>query len=147
VRFFYIGDGPDSARLKDLAAGLELDGGAFTFLGRRNDVRRILPAFDVALHAAEGEGFSLAILEYMSAGLATLVPDVPSVAQAVDHQRTGWVYAHRIVESASKAVQAMRDPRTRHKLGEAAAKEVATRYSWERTRTGFRALMCDWLRP
>jgi glycosyltransferase involved in cell wall biosynthesis len=147
VRFFHIGDGPEGGSLRELAAELGLDAPAFTFLGRRDDVRRLLPAFDVALHAAEGEGFSLAVLEYMSAGLATLVPDVPSVAQAIEHGRTGLVYAHRSVESAARAVEAMRDPDTRRRLGEASAEEVAAKYTWERTRSEFRALMCDWLAP
>jgi glycosyltransferase involved in cell wall biosynthesis len=145
VRFFYIGDGPESGRLMELAEGLGLDRSAFTFLGRREDVRRILPAFEVALHAAAGEGFSLAILEYMSAGLATLVPDVPSVMQAVDHRRTGLIYAHGSLGSALQALEAVRNPQTRRRLGEAAAEEVVTKYAWERTRTEFRALMRDWL--
>jgi glycosyltransferase involved in cell wall biosynthesis len=91
VTFLLIGDGPAMQDLEKQIRSLKLED-TVHLAGYRNDVRDILCISDIAMHAAMGEGFSLSIIEYMSAGLPVLVPDIPSVSQAVTHNKTGLIY-------------------------------------------------------
>ncbi|MGW8267106.1 MAG: glycosyltransferase family 4 protein, partial [Longimicrobiales bacterium] len=146
VVFFHLGDGPDLESFNTLAKDLGLGPTDFRFEGNRPDVRTLLPGFDAAIHASKGEGFSLAILEYMSAGLPTLVPDVPSVCQAVEDGKTGLIYQAGNVASASGCIRRLAtDPELRERLGQASAQAVDRHYSWDRTREEFNQLLDRWL--
>jgi glycosyltransferase involved in cell wall biosynthesis len=140
LAFIHIGDGPQLEELRDLAAREGLAPPRLTFAGYRQDVRSLLAGCHFALHAAKGEGFSLASLEYLSAGLVTLVPDVPSVSQAIDSGRTGIVYPEGDVEAAAQLLARLcRLPMTELRvMGSAAAQEVRENYSLERTSRVFR---------
>jgi len=70
------GDGPERTMLEALARRTGCAGRAH-FLGRRNDVPDLLHAFDVFAMPSIYEGFGLALVEAMAAG-------VPAVASAVD---------------------------------------------------------------
>jgi glycosyltransferase involved in cell wall biosynthesis len=135
--FVHCGDGPDMARLKSLvaAAGLQEH---FIFAGRRSDVHALLCSADIAIHAAKGEAFSLAVVEYMSAGLPLLVPDVPSVCQAVRDGQTGVIYPDRDASTAARLLVGLaRDPALRQRLGCAAADEVRASYTLEQMNRQF----------
>ena len=142
IVFVHVGDGPALEELRTQAREAGLLDRTFFFLGRRNDVRSLLCGCDMALHPARGEGFSLSILEYMSAGLTTLVPDIPSVSQAIVHGQTGLVYAPDDVDAVSDLVGDLARDRGRvERLGQAARDEVLRKYSLERTRREFRDLV------
>jgi glycosyltransferase involved in cell wall biosynthesis len=103
--FLFCGDGPDLNSFKSLVQkyGLERN---FTFTGNRSDIRCILPSCNIGFHASHGEvGYSLSILEYMSAGLATIVPDSPSTSGATRDMETGILYRHGDIESACHAIK------------------------------------------
>ena len=127
--FLHCGDGPDLERLKGLAreAGIAL---RIVFAGRRSDIRKILCSATFALHPARGEAFSLAIVEYMSAGLVVLVPDIPSVCQAVEHDHDGLVFRDGNAQEAAGYIAAMvlNDER-RHQLQAQAAHTARERYT------------------
>ena len=75
---------------------------------------------------------SLAILEFMNAGLAVLTSDLPSVCQAIDHGVTGLAYAHDDVNAAIDQLRKLiDDPALRRSLGAAAAATCKARYSLE----------------
>lgn len=139
--FIHCGDGPEMNRLRILAdeGGL---GERFVFGGRRSDVERLLCSADVALHAAKSEAFSLAILEYMSAGLPVLVPDIPTVCQAIRHGETGLVYPDGNTGDAARLLgELCADPNQRARLGAAAAAEVRERYTLKRMNESFRSVI------
>lgn len=98
--FLLIGDGPMLPELQSNIERLDLTT-SVKLLGFRSDARELLAAADIAIHAALGEGFSLSIVEYMSAGLPVLVPDIPSVKQAIDHEINGYVYDENDVDNAA----------------------------------------------
>lgn len=138
LAFIHCGDGPELENLKRLAATANLEG-HFIFAGRRTDVPKLLGSSDYALHAAQGEAFSLAVLEYMSAGLAVLVPSVPSVCQAITHNKTGLVYRENDIDAAvSLLKQLICDEPLRRRLGHAAAAEVRERYDLTKMNNEFR---------
>lgn len=128
--FLYCGDGPDLDRLKAMVNRYGVSD-HFIFAGRREDVPELLASADFALHPAQGEAFSLAILEYMRASLVVLVPDIPSVSQAITHGDTGLIYPDGDVDSAARMLLTLtRDATQRGRLGRAAAQRVREAYSF-----------------
>ena len=105
IHFLFCGDGPDLDYFKRLALNYGLMD-HFTFAGNRKDIREILPSCSIGFHASAGEvGYSLSILEYMSAGLITIVPDLPSVCLAIEHGHNGLIYESRNVQDACEAIE------------------------------------------
>jgi len=142
VYFLYCGDGPHIGAFRRMSEALGL-GPHFTFAGRRGDVRALLGDCDIAIQASHGEvGYSLSILEYMSAGLATLVPDRPSVSLATQHQVTGLVYPPGDLDAAAALIERLvDDPELRRALGERATEVVERRYRLDQTRHQLLALL------
>jgi glycosyltransferase involved in cell wall biosynthesis len=141
VFFVHCGDGPDRGRLEQLVNEAELDG-RFILAGRRADVLQLLCSSEFAIHASKSEGFSLAVLEYMSAGLVVLVPNLPSVSQAITNGQTGLIYTEGDVAHASDLLAWMySDNDARRRIGAAAAREVRERFSLERTNGEFSAFL------
>lgn len=105
LHFLFCGDGPDISDFKELVLKLNLKH-CFTFAGKRSDIDKILPSCSVGLHCSAGEvGYSLSILEYMSAGLVTIVPDNPSVSLAITNSVNGLIYKPRDINSACEAIK------------------------------------------
>jgi glycosyltransferase involved in cell wall biosynthesis len=129
--FLLAGDGVSIPELRNQIRRLNLED-SVRLLGLRNDVHKLLCASDLAIHAALGEGFSLSIVEYMSAGLPVLVPDIPSVSQAVHHNVTGLLYPKDEVDTAASYIQALATDKDRRlAMGKAAKTEADSHYSLE----------------
>lgn len=144
--FIHCGDGPDMPRLHSLVQEYNLTN-RFIFAGRRNDVHQLLCSSTYAVHAAAGEAFSLAILEYMGAGLCVLVPDIPSVAQAVDHGETGLLYPDGDADAAVNLLVALdQNAPERTRLQTASRRAVADKYSLEAMNTDFTRIIDDVVR-
>jgi glycosyltransferase involved in cell wall biosynthesis len=75
-----LGEGPERNELERLATELDVDGRAF-LLGRVPDVAAWLERADVFVHPARWEGFGLAVLEAMLAGLPVVATDVSSLPE------------------------------------------------------------------
>ena len=84
------GAGPDREALEALAVRLGL-ANRVHMLGFQQDVRPVLAALDVFVLPSRWEGFGLATLEAMAAGLAVVVTDVPGSRDLVEHEQTGLV--------------------------------------------------------
>lgn len=129
LHFLFCGDGPEMKQFRSLCNKLKLDQ-HFTFTGKRSDIQMILPSCDIGFHAAHGEvGYSLSILEYMSAGLATIVPDNPSTSDATRHSETGLVYQHKNTDSACEAIKQCLSDDFRKHLAKNAIEEVKQHYN------------------
>ncbi len=104
VQFLYCGDGPDIDSFKSICKDYALED-RFIFAGVRSDIREIAQSCHIGMQASKGEvGYSLSILEYMSAGLATLIPDNPSVCASVKDRVNGCIYKENDMHSASQAL-------------------------------------------
>ena len=137
VVFLLVGDGPAMAELKQLVDRLNLKNHVH-LLGFRDDVRQLLCSSDIAFHAALGEGFSLSVTEYMSAGLPVLVPDIPSVSQAITHNETGMIYAKdSLAQAASFIHELATDVSVRSRMGVAARKTANDVYTLDRCTQSF----------
>jgi glycosyltransferase involved in cell wall biosynthesis len=84
-----VGDGPDRPALEAMAARLGI-AARVLFTGRRDDVRALMPAFDLLVVPSVGrEGLSLAALEAMDAGLPVVASRIGGLSEVVDHERSG----------------------------------------------------------
>ncbi len=133
IYFVHCGDGPDRDDFQRLVHERAL-GGAFFLLGRRHDVAGILKAADVAIHASEGEALSLAILEFMAARLAVVLPNSPTVSQTVVDGTSGLLYeTGNPADLASKLALLIDSPGLRKSLGAQARRAVEERYTLRST--------------
>jgi len=141
IIYMIVGDGPAFCELDALVEKLDV-AKSVKLLGFRTDVSELLRASDFAIHAAQGEGFSLSITEYMGAGLPVLVPNIPSVSQAIEHGRNGYIYAKDSHEElASYALMLAEKSELRRSMGENAKHDALTKYSLEQCTKAFASSM------
>jgi glycosyltransferase involved in cell wall biosynthesis len=102
--FVVIGDGPERQSLSECPAALRA-GDAIRWLGYREDVRRLLPAFDVYLNTSISEGVSVTILEAMAAGVPVVATAVGGTPEVVVSGRTGFLVGSRDVPACAAALE------------------------------------------
>jgi glycosyltransferase involved in cell wall biosynthesis len=117
-----VGDGPLRGQLDTLA------GDGLRVLGERSDVRVLLAAANTFVLPSLWEGLPYAVLEAMSAGLATVVSDGPGNPDAVGD--AGLVFPAGDVEAlVSSLARLAGEPEMGRSLGEAAAARARERFS------------------
>ncbi len=133
LHFLFCGDGPDMDDFTALVDQLKLND-HFTFAGKRSDIREILPSCDIGFHASKGEvGYSLSILEYMSAGLTTIVSDNPSTCEATLHRQNALLYRQQDIPSACAAIEQALDTEWQKRLTDRAISDVKQHYDIQHT--------------
>jgi len=131
VYFLHVGDGPNLEDFRRLAHELDV-ADCFLFAGVRSDVALILPSCDIGIQASLGEAFSLSILEYMCAGLATIVPDNCGNSEAVTDGVDGLLYVPQDIGSAiEKITLVLKDPEFATSLKRAARTTVEQKFNLE----------------
>ena len=139
--FLYCGDGPDIVSFKQMVKSYNLLNN-FIFAGRRSDIRNILPSCDIGLHCATGEvGYSLSILEYMSAGLVTVVPDNPSTSLAIKHGINGYTYTPHDTQSAVENILISSEIERTGRITKKAIDDVNTKYNIDITNESLRKII------
>jgi glycosyltransferase involved in cell wall biosynthesis len=104
------------------------------FAGQRHDVRKILPCCHFGLQTSRGEAFSLAILEYMSAGLLTIAPNHCGNAEAIEHGITGILYKAGDYREIARTIQLfLNEGDERKRIGLRAAQSVEISFNLRRT--------------
>jgi glycosyltransferase involved in cell wall biosynthesis len=82
VQLVLVGDGPLRPKMEALAQELNLSARVH-FMGRRSDVPSLLKACNVYVHSSNWEGFGIAAVEAMAAGLPVIASDVSGLAEVV----------------------------------------------------------------
>ncbi len=90
VHLLIIGDGPHRDRLRKFRDQVVIRDKVH-FLGRRADVLRMIPHFDVLWSTSGYEGQSNAIMEAMSAGVPVVATDIPGTRDLVVGESTGYL--------------------------------------------------------
>lgn len=90
AKFLIIGEGPERERLQKLSTALGLDKSVL-FLGRRQDIPRLLGAIDAGALTSHSESFSNAVVEYLASGLPVVCTDVGGCREAVEDGVNGFV--------------------------------------------------------
>jgi glycosyltransferase involved in cell wall biosynthesis len=95
------------------------------FVGHRNDVRNLLPAFDVFVNCSLHEGISLTILEAMAAGLPVIATRVGGNPEVVVDGETGVLIPSKATGSLSRALgRLIRNRDKCRQMGEAGRRRV-----------------------
>lgn len=130
VAWTVIGDGPDAAEVERrwTAAGTPPP----TFLGAlpHAEVLARLASFDVFVLPTRAEGFPIALLEAMAAGVVPVVSDIASgVSEVVERGQTGALPAVGDVAGFAGAIASLaRDREMLERMSANARREVATRF-------------------
>lgn len=133
VCFLHIGDGPHLNEFRKMVTEFSLDENV-VFAGQRHDVRKILPCCHFGLQTSRGEAFSLAILEYMSAGLLTIAPNHCGNAEAIEHGITGILYKAGDYREIARTIQLfLNEGDERKRIGLRAAQSVEISFNLRRT--------------
>lgn len=105
ARLVLVGDGQLFDESRELAGQLGI-AERVIFLGRRNDVPGILDAADAGVLSSVGsEGFSRAVLEYMTKGLPTVATRVGAVPDLIEDGVQGMVVEPENADALAAALE------------------------------------------
>jgi glycosyltransferase involved in cell wall biosynthesis len=119
-----VGDGPDRARLEGLARGADV-----RFLGNRPhaELPALLAAADVMVLPTVSEGLANVWVEALACGTPVVTSDVGGAREVVDRPEAGRLVPRDPVAIAEAVRELLADP-----PGQAAVRESALRFSWEK---------------
>jgi sugar transferase (PEP-CTERM/EpsH1 system associated) len=139
VRLVIVGDGPTRADVEAAVAALP-EPRWVVMTGRRMDVPRLMPAFDVFALSSQTEGLPLVVPEAMAAGLPVVSTNVGGIPTVIDEGETGMLVP--VDETALRAaLQTLLDDQPRARAMGMRAREVALeRYSHDRMVDAYLAL-------
>jgi glycosyltransferase involved in cell wall biosynthesis len=131
LRLAVVGDGPARDAVVDAAAAVE--GGAFVhLLGAREDVPRLLRAFDLFALFSRTEGHPVVVLEAMATGLPVVATGVGGIPGIVDADSGAVVPPGDEAALRAGIAALLDDPVRRAAAGRHARSVAAARYSVER---------------
>ena len=127
-----VGDGAMRTELESLAAKLRLGSSQVHFSGRvdASEVPLWLRASDVFTLMSPNEGFSCALAEAMSAGLASVVSRIPANVQLIDDEVHGLLTPVGDDAAMARAlIRLFHDPALRRSMGTAARQRIIDNYT------------------
>lgn len=130
-----VGDGPLRRDLEDQAAVLGISG-AVRWTGEVNDagLRSELETADAFVSAATYEGFGLAMLEAMAAGIAPVVNDIEAFRDVIDDGRNGFIVNCADREgAAARLIDVLALPPEQRSRLSAQARATAAKFDWDKT--------------
>jgi L-malate glycosyltransferase len=101
-----VGEGPERETLSRRAGNL-LAERRVLMLGHRDDVRRLLAAADVFILPSRYEGFGLAVVEAMAAGVPVIASRVGGVPEIVRDGTDGCLVKGGDVEALAETIRLM----------------------------------------
>jgi L-malate glycosyltransferase len=132
TRFVLAGDGERRANFEQQVARVGLQRN-FLFLGRRADVPQILSCCDIAVLPSRAEGLSNAVLEYMAAGLPTIVSRVGGNAELIEDGVRGLVVPPEDAPALSAALlRLLRDAGLARRMAQSGHEFTVHNFSFER---------------
>jgi glycosyltransferase involved in cell wall biosynthesis len=127
-----VGDGEDREAAEATAAELGITD-RVRFLGYRNDLASIYPAFDIFLLTSANEGAPVVLIEALAAGVPVVATAAGGTASVVDAGETGLLAPVGAVEQLRADVERLRsDSDLRAGMGELGARRMRERVSIER---------------
>ena len=132
ARLVLIGEGPESSRLRSLAAALGIEA-RVRFPGFIAEASRLLPALDLYASASRKEGLPLALLEAMACGLPAAATRVPGHMDVVEQGVTGLLVAPDDRHALGRAMcDLMTERAGRKAMGQAGRQRVLNRFAASR---------------
>lgn len=140
IKLILVGDGPLRTDVEAQITGLHLeDKVIITGLVEHKEVPALLGAADIAVLNPRVSGASavqspLKLFEYMAAGKAIVAPMTPNFKRILIDRESGLLIPPDNKEALTDALlELLQDKGLRTKLGMAAQREAADKYSWDRT--------------
>ncbi|NOY84862.1 MAG: glycosyltransferase family 4 protein [Nitrospirae bacterium] len=138
LKIVIVGEGPLRMRLQNEfeARGCSKNV-LFTGAVSHENVAALIPTFDIAVAPYEKLDhdfyFSpLKLFEYMACGVAVVAAEAGQIGEIITQGRTGLLYAPgETTTFIMHCERLLSDPRLRKEMGQAAAKEVRSNYSWD----------------
>lgn len=101
-----------------------------TFMGRRNDVPRVMAALDILALTSVSEGFGLVLIEAMAAGLPVVGTKVGGVPEVITDGEDGFLAPPGDPAGIAAAVaKLIADPELRLKMGQRGREKVERLYA------------------
>ena len=125
VRLQIAGDGTEFAALVELTRALRVEKHV-RFLGWRKDVLEVMRNWHCFVLPSLSEGFGLAALEAMAAGLPVIASSVGGLCELITHRSSGLLVAPNDVDGLTSA---MKELRTHPELCEALGRNARRRAS------------------
>ena len=146
LRVEIAGYGPEREKLEAATARLGLSG-SVVFLGWIRDLSSVLPRWDVYVMPSLEEGFPIAALDAMAAGLPVVATSVGGVPELIEDGVTGWLAPPGDAEAlASRVRLLLSNPEMRLQMGRAGHARVRDHFGAARMAQNFTQLYDDLLR-
>jgi len=141
LKLILLGDGPEKPNLIQQVVDLNLDysnrakieniqsknlfNHKITFLGHCHDIRKYLAIADIAVIPSFYEGFGIAVIEAMAAGLPVIASDVGGIPEIITDGENGILFpVGNSTELAEKTFDIMSNPEKAKNISEAAQKRA-----------------------
>jgi N-acetyl-alpha-D-glucosaminyl L-malate synthase BshA len=132
VRLLMVGDGPDRGPAEHLAWTLGVKD-YVDFLGKQNQVERLIRLAHVILMPSEMESFGLAALEAMACGVPAVATRVGGVPELITDGEDGFLEAPGdVARLAARATQLVTDSALHARMATAARKTATGRFCSEK---------------
>lgn len=132
VRFVIVGAGERKAELVAQAAALGL-GDRVIFAGFREDLDRLIPAFDVFCLSSKMEGLGTSLLDAMCFARPVVATAAGGIPEVVEDGNTGRVVPVQDPAALAAAlVSVLADPWVRGRMGAAGRRRFESRFSADR---------------
>lgn len=129
VELTMVGEGPNRKAIETMIDERGLDS-AVTLVGRRLDVPRLLSEADLFLFTSKSEGFGVAIIEAMAAGLPCVLYDLPVLREIDPESRCLTTIPQGDVAMAVEEITALAsDVERRNELGSSGRRIVEANFS------------------
>lgn len=129
LRVEIAGSGPQRAKLAEECAHAGL-GEKIRFLGWIDDIGNALSRWDVFVMPSLEEGFPIASLDAMAAGVPVIASAVGGVPELIQDGETGWLVSPRDADAlASRLRLLLGDPDARVKMGAAGFRRVRDHFN------------------
>lgn len=128
----FVGDGPLGEDLEAEASRLNITK-RVRFLGYRDDVPVLLSILDTYVNMAREEGFGIAVVEAMQAGLPVVLANAGALPELIENGLSGLLVPASDSDDLAKALQRLaNDGELRNKLGEEARRRARIQFSISR---------------
>jgi glycosyltransferase involved in cell wall biosynthesis len=146
VRLVIVGEGPARAAIERTVAEVALETSVH-LTGQRNDVRELMPAFDLYVNSSISEGISLTLLEAMAAERAIVATAVGGTPEVVCDGATGVLVPPGDAGALGAAMAALlKEPMRAAALGEAGRRRVLQHFTLDRMVEAYAAVYSAALR-
>ena len=132
AELWIVGDGPESAALRDLATRLDLGGVRFAGFVAESVLPRYYAAADLLCHLAREETFGLTILEAGELGLPVVCSDEGGPRYTVLEGETGNRVEPNERAVAETLASLLADPARAEAMGRRGREWVRSRFTWQR---------------